>query len=208
MKNKKLIIITAIFFLIINTTYYWEVKLGILAFPAFLLLLVVYLVLIVVLCILIYTVISEKFKNKQRLIEMFFLAFVLVTTFYRPFGFIDFEKLESKNVLEVFREGAANCMTTLNFKDNFTFKEKTVCFGVSEITGNYRISGDTIYFENINRDSREDFNYEFGIIEKMEEFIDKPIVLKLYNNKKDTIGSFFTIRINKLKIKLKSKKAV
>ena len=112
----------------VNTTYYWEGKLGLFAFPAFLILAVIYLGLGVVLIRQIYFLVKEKFTDKTRLINIGLLAIVLTLTFLRPFGLIDFDKLEGDNILIAEREGAANCMTTLKLKDNFTFSERSVCW--------------------------------------------------------------------------------
>lgn len=137
MKNKGLIITTIIFFLTVNTTYYWEGKLGFFKFPAFLILFAIYLALGVALEMQLHLAIQEKLVNKRRHILIGFLTFVLILTFFKPFGIINFDKLEGKNVLVAQREGAANCMTTFKLKNDFTFKELNVCFGVSKVNGTY-----------------------------------------------------------------------
>jgi hypothetical protein len=40
-------------------------------------------------------------------------------------------------------------MTTLKLRDDKTFIERNVCFGVTETTGTYNIKGDTIFFEKV-----------------------------------------------------------
>ncbi len=171
MKNKGLFITTIIFFLTINSTYYWEGKLGIFAFPAFSILVVVYFGLTIALVRQIYFTVKEKFTNKPRLLTIGLLTIVLALTFFKPFGLIDFDKLEGENILVAQREGAANCMTTLKLKNDFTFKERNVCFGVTEIIGPYKISNDTVYFESVKLGKQEDINYEFAIIEELEHYI-------------------------------------
>lgn len=104
MKNKALIITTIIFFLIVNTKYYWEGKLGHFAFPAFLILALIYLGLGVALTRQIYLAQKEKLFDKHRLLLIGFLTIVLVLTFFKPFGIIDFDKLEAENVLVAQRE--------------------------------------------------------------------------------------------------------
>ena len=98
----------------VNTTYYWEGKLGLFAFPAFLLLVVIYAGLGITLVKQLYFLIKEKFVDYQRLLKVGLLTIVLVLTFYKPFGLIDFDKLEGGDILIAEREGSANCMTTLN----------------------------------------------------------------------------------------------
>ena len=163
MKNRGLIIITIIFSLTISTSYYWEGKLGLLAFPAFIFLVVVYFGLVIALIRQTYLAVKEKLSNKSRLITIGFLALVLTITFIKPFGIIDLNKLEGENLLTAQREGAANCTTTFKLKDNFTFKERNVCFGVSEVKGTWSKVGQyfndrpcgkwTYYGENKNIDS-------------------------------------------------------
>ena len=66
LKNKGLIITTIIFFLLVNTTYYWEGKLGLFAFPVFILLAGVFVGLVISFIRQIYFLIKERFSDKQR----------------------------------------------------------------------------------------------------------------------------------------------
>lgn len=205
MKNKGLIITTIIFFLTVNTTYYWEGKLGLFAFPAFLILVVIYLGLGLALIRQIYFAVKEKFADKTRLINIGLLTIVLTLTFLKPFGLIDFDKIEGDNILIAEREGAANCMTTLKLKDNFTFSERSVCFGVTEIKGNYHLQNDTIYFDNVSLGRHENEFYQFAVVEQSKFNKDgKHFDLKLYKLT-DTIGHELRITKNELN-KLKNKK--
>lgn len=99
------------------------------------------------------------------------------------------------------REGSANCTTTFKLKDDFTFREKNICFGITEVKGIYRISNDTIYFDNVKRGKQEDVKYEFGVIEEPQLYTEHPFALRLFKDKKDRIGFFYWIANNKLKIK-------
>lgn len=206
MKNKGIIITTIIFFLTVNTTYYWEGKLGLFAFPAFLILAVIYLGLGVVLIKQIYFLVKEKFTDKTRLINIGLLAIVLTLTFLRPFGLIDFDKLEGNNVLVAEREGAANCMTTLKLKDDFTFSERSVCFGMTETKGKYHLQNDTIYFDNVSVGRYENEFYKFAVIEPSKFNKDgKHFELTRYKSLTDTVGHELWITKNDLN-KLKNKK--
>ncbi len=128
-------------------------------------------------------------------------------TFYKPFGLIDFDKLEGENILIAQTEGAANCTSTLKLKDNFVFKERIVCFGVSEIKGTYKISNDTIYFDYSETTSPENKKYEFAVVEELEHYTENPIALKLYINKTDTIGHYYYIGKNVLQLKPKKRQS-
>lgn len=206
MKNKGLLITTIIFFLTINTVYYWEGKLGLFAFPAFLILAVVYLGLAIALLRQVYFAIKEGFTDKPRLLIIGLLTLVLVLIFFRPFGLIDFDKLEGDNILIAEREGAANCMTTLKLKDDFTFRERNVCFGVTETKGNFRFQNDTIYFDNVSVGRHESEFYKFAVI-KPSKFDNSKFFgyLIRYKDLADTTGHELWITKNELN-KLKNKK--
>ena len=206
MKNKGLLIAIIIFFLTINTTYYWEGKFGFFAFPAFLILVIVYLGLAIALIRQIYLAVKENFSDIPRLLTIGLIALVLVSTFFRPMGLIDFEKLESDAVLIAQREGAANCMTTLKLKDDFTFRERSVCFGVTEIKGNFYLQNDTIYFDKMSVNRHGNEFYVFAIVKPSRLIKDeKHFDLIRYKSLTDTVGYELSISKNEL-YKLKDKK--
>jgi hypothetical protein len=206
MKKKGLIITTIIFFLLIHTTYYWQGKFGLFAFPVFLLLAVVYLGLAIALVRQILLLAKERLADKHRLFNVGLLIVVLVVTFYKPFGLIDFDKLEGDNILLAEREGAANCMTTFKLKEDFTFKEQNVCFGVTEVSGKYHLQNDTIYFDDVNLGRYENVFYKFAVI-KPSRFDNSKILgyLIRYKSLSDTVGHELWITKNELQ-KLKGKK--
>jgi len=205
LKDKKLIITAIAFFLIINTAYYWQGKLGFLALLVFLILFVVFIVLGILLLKEIYYAIVEKFKDKNRLLKIGIVLSILLLTFFKPFGLIDFEKFEGNDILIAKREGVANCMTTLKLKDNNKFTEKSVCFGMNEIKGNYNFKNDTIFFENVSLNLEDDEFYKFAIIKPSKLFGDsKHLALVRFKSIKDTIGSELFIEKNEL-IKLSKK---
>ncbi len=206
LKNKSLIITTIIFFLIINTTYYWEGKLGLWAMPATIILIIVYFALAIALLRQVYFAIREKSKDKSRLITIGLLALVLTLTFIKPFGLINFDILEGDNILIAGREGSANCRTTLKLKDDFTFRESSICFGVTEIKGTYHLQNDTIYFDKVELGRHENEFYTFAVV-KNSKIKDNGnhFALIRYYNLKDTIGHELWITKNDL-YKLKDKK--
>jgi hypothetical protein len=189
MKKYRLIIATTIFFLILNTSYYWEGKLGLFAFPSFILLILIYIGLGISLFRQLYLIIKEKFDNKLRLITIGLLVFVLIITFLRPNGLINFDKFEGGDILVAEREGAANCMTTLKLKDDYTFKERNVCFGVTETIGKYHIKNDTIYFDNVNIGRHINEYYSFGVVKPSKFSKDgKHFDFVRYKSLTDTLG--------------------
>src|SRR6187402_1840516 len=105
MKNKILLLTTFILLLIVNTAFFWEGKLGSFAMVLSLILVVVYGVLIISLLYQIYLAIQEKFKSTQRLISISIAAVVLVLIYFKPYGIINFEKLQGNDLLIAEREG-------------------------------------------------------------------------------------------------------
>jgi len=168
MKHKRLLIATIIFFLLINTTYFWQGKLGMFVMLTSLLLIVSFIVLAVLLLRQIYISIKEKLIDKQRLIVITILTLTLAIPFFFPGGLINFEKFESESILIAQREGTANCLTTLKLKANKKFNERTVCFGSTEITGTYNLKGDTIFFDYDSPSRQENESYKFAIIKNSD----------------------------------------
>ncbi|TCL00096.1 hypothetical protein EV198_3112 [Roseivirga ehrenbergii] len=199
MKQKRLVISTLLLFLIVNTISLWDGKLGFLAFPLFLLLVVVYLILAVLVFRQLFFAIREKFKDKQRLGVIGALTIVLTLILLKPNGLIDFDKLQGEDLLVAEREGAANCMTTLKLKENNTFTERSVCFGVTEIKGNYELKGDTVFFRNVGVSRNKKSYYKFAVIYKSKTNKIKYLGdIVLYDNAKHKTGNELWITKNEL----------
>jgi hypothetical protein len=147
MKGNGLIVATLTFFVLINTSYYWEGKLGILAFPIFFALFIFYIILAFAFLRQLIFLFKETFKDKRRIVITVGLFLVLLLTLFNPSGFIDFDRLAGRDLLVATGEGGGNCITTLKFKEDNKFIEKTFCFGVTEIKGSYEIRKDTIFFK-------------------------------------------------------------
>ena len=157
--------------------------------PAFLILLVVFVGLGVAMLRQLYFAFKEKFKDKHRILTIGILTTVLSLAFFKPFGLIDFDKFEGKDILIAQREGAANCMTTFKLKEDNKFTERSVCFGVTEIKGNYKIENDTIYFENVELGRHENEFYKFAVIRPSKFNNDnKHFDLVRYKDFNDTTG--------------------
>jgi len=132
--------------------------------PVALFLIVFYLGLFVALLRKFFLAIKEKFRDSERLISIAILTTVLILTYFKPFGFIDFEKLQGNDIFIAQQEGAANCMTIFKLKEKNKFREKNICFGTLETTGDYKIQNDTIFFENVKLGRYENGFYKFAII--------------------------------------------
>jgi len=201
MKYKGIILAIAFLLLIVNTTYFWEGKLGLFAFPAFLLLTVFYVVLTVILFRQIILILKNRFNDKKRVAVSALLFAVLLSVYFKPTGFIDFDSLAGKDLLIAEREGGGNCTTTLKLKDNYTFRERSVCFGVNEIKGSYEIKGDSLIFKDIKNERKNGY-YLYALI-KPANFQNEMIIgtLTLYRDKSDSSGLELFIIKNDLKLR-------
>lgn len=198
-KFKGLLITVIIFFLLVNTVYFWEGKLGFLAFIVYLILIVIYIGLFVICFKHLYFSIKEKFKNKPRLIILSILIVVLISTFLKPKGLIDFDNLSGNDLLIASNEGVGNCTTTLKLKDNNKFRIRIICFGVNEIKGTYKVLNDTIFFENKESEVSQNYSYKYAIIKQSKYEINKLVIeFSQVISSKDTIISEFSIMKNEL----------
>ncbi|HEX7846571.1 MAG TPA: hypothetical protein VF476_12290, partial [Chitinophagaceae bacterium] len=113
--------------------------------------------------------------------------------------------LEGKDILVAEREGSANCTTVLKLKDDFTFRERNVCFGITVVKGTFRVVQDTIYFDNVNSGRYGDDFYKFAVI-RPTIFSNSKILSDLvrYRNVNDTAGHLLWITKNELQ-RLKGK---
>lgn len=165
----------------------------------FLLLILYFLVLTGFLVGQAFSAIREKLKNRQRLLLIGIMTVVLGLSFLYPGGLINFSRLESDSVFIAQREGAANCMTTLKLREDKTFIERNVCFGVTETTGIYNIKGDTIFFEKVSLGRHESDFYKFAVIKNRETKSEKNMGdLVRYKNYSDTTGIELWIIKNEL----------
>lgn len=199
-KNKILIAITIIFFLIVNTSYYWKSNLGLISLPISLILFLVYLGLCIITIRYIFLAFKERSKNKKQMFSIGLLLIVLILTFIKPFGIIDFEKFESKNILIAEREGVAGCSMNLKLKENKKFTAKSVCFGMTETIGQYEIKKDTIFFYDIKLGRGEDQFYKFAVLRPSKKFNNsKSFTLLCFKSKNDRIGQGLKVKHNGLK---------
>lgn len=141
---------------------------------------------------------EEKVGNNQRYVTIAVTALVILLVGYRPFGMINFERFESKDLLIAQREGVANCMTTFQLKENKRFRERSVCFGVTTKEGQYSIHNDTITFSDV-RSSRERDFYKFAVIKPPDSLSGGGIAdLVLYRSQQDTTPYKLWITKNEL----------
>jgi hypothetical protein len=187
MKNKGLTIAIILFFLLLNTSYFWEGKLGFFAFLVFLIFIVFYIGMLILFFFQLFYAIRERFNNKYRFLILGLLTFILPLTYLKPHGFINFDKLQGSDLLVAYAEGGGNCSTTLKFKENQRFIERSVCFGIDEDKGTYLLKDDTIFIKSKN--------YKYAIINKdtMNNYY-----LKVYHSFTDTTSLEIGVTKNEL----------
>ena len=203
-KNKTLWITTIAFFLIIQTTYYWEGKTGIFAIPITIALFITYLILFFQLILQIESLAKERFKDKQRIYISSTLLVVLILTACFPWGIIDFEKFEGKDVLIAGWTGSAGCTTSLKFKENGKLNKRVTCFGIRKANCKYYIKNDTIFFVKADDLNIED-QYQFAVIGKSALSFNNQDGLYLFRTKNDTLPQQLIIVYNKLALKKRYK---
>lgn len=142
--------------------------------------------------------VKERYRDTQRILQVGIMVIVLITSLLFPYGIINFEKFESESLLIAQREGAANCMTTLELKSDNTFIERKVCFGLAETKGVYRIVNDTIYFQNVSLGRREKEYYQYAILKKGREASNLIGEIVRYKSSADTTGTVLWIVKNEL----------
>ena len=165
MKQNRLLIASIVFFLLVSTASFWEGKLGLLSLLLPLVLLLCFGGLVIWFSLKVSVLVKEKFKNFQQNLTTGISGLLLTLAVLFSLGIISLEFLEVKSLLIAQAKGAVGCTTTFQLKANGRFKEKSICFGVSEIRGNYRIAGDSIFFENVAIGRGEDDYFDFAILE-------------------------------------------
>lgn len=191
-RSKLIIGIALAFFLLVNTSDLWTDNLGFYAMIFSIILFLTFIGLTIILIIQLLYAFKERFKNRERNLTAIVLVLVLILTVFMPFGIVNFKKFESKDILVAQREGVANCTVTLKLKENNEFAFSNICFGTSMTKGEFKIGGDTIYFQNTKLGRSVENFYEFGIKENENRIM-------LFVNKQDTLGLQLKIIGSKLR---------
>jgi|WetSurMetagenome_2_1015567.scaffolds.fasta_scaffold256671_2 hypothetical protein len=200
MRFKFLQVSLVIFFLVINTAYFWEGFFGLLTIVLWGILIIIYISFSIILLVKLFHAVKDKFKSKNELIDVALLVTILALILIRPYGLINYDRLLGYDILVASAEGGGNCTTTLKLNSRNRFIERSICFGVSDIRGTYKFKNDTIYFKT------HGFKTDFRYLARIEEEISvndnkKDYYLTRYKNLKDTTGySFYITKINLKKI--------
>lgn len=158
MRISKTLIATILIFVIINTQNYWIAKIGFLLLPISLILLVGCFVIFLILVNAVKILHSNK-KSTGEIIQWILSILLLASIIAFPKGIV--EKQYAPTKIKAFKEGVGGCGNTLYLREDSTFLDRSVCFGIQEIEGRYRISNDTIYFNSKN------YKLDYGIIDSI-----------------------------------------
>ncbi len=179
MKKNLIIVLSIIYFLFVNSSYFWEKLPGLWDMVLTGILFLSFVILAIILIFQIIKMIRNKFSSKITIINCIILTTVLTVTALYPLGIVDFRKFEGIDLILAQYEGAANCTTTLKIKKENRFIQRRICFGIDEYYGNYRIDGDTI---KLHYDEKSSFGskYAYGLIKLDSIKNDKNYGLILY----------------------------
>jgi hypothetical protein len=156
----------------------------------------VFIVLLICLLNQLYLASKEKFRDSTRLYLIIIMLTLLCLIAFRPFGIINYESYESKDVLTASRGGVAGCTFLIKLKENKTFYMRSICFGVDKISGTYTLRRDTIWLAYSTRNNDK---YQFALLKPSIISNDrKDLDINLYRSPKDTIPFIMTVRKNEL----------
>ena len=181
MKLSKTLIFAIILVVVVNTQFLWEGELGFLTFLIDFILFVCVVVLFVLFVKKGYKLVREKVRNRRDVVEL--VAYIrvrgllpvnwnrrdvveLVAIFgilciiaVWPYGIIQRTDIESPAIMKASRRGVAGSSYALYLKEDGTFRDRQICFGVYDETGTYRISNDTIYFFS------DDYQFDYAVMD-------------------------------------------
>jgi hypothetical protein len=122
-----------------------------------------------------------------RIVSIIIGGLVLLTTYIKPYGLIDFTQFEPETKLEASRKGGGNCNQKLKLYVDQTFTERERCFSTSTTKGNWKLLNDTIYFSNVSKGASIEEYYSMAII-KQSSISGSMKSLHRFKSKNDTIG--------------------
>ena len=168
--------------LIVNTSYFWENLPGLFDITILFLTLLGFIILFVFFINQLIKGITEKFKNRIRILNLLISLTVLILTYLYPFGFIKFEDVfDGENIFFAQYEGTINGTVSLKLKKEKQFIEKSVYFGVDNYKGSYEVKNDTLF---LTYDNKSNFNEDMSFCIEDKKFKNH---LLYYRNINDTI---------------------
>ena len=165
MKLSKPLIFTILLLLAVNTQFLWTERMLVffpLAFFIYSMLFICVIALFVCFVRKVYRLIKGTDRTKQNGIECLVMAATLCLIVAYPLGIVRGpQEEEVPTKFKAFHEGGGGCGSTLYFREDGSFVDRSVCFGIKETKGSYRISNDTIYF------SCDDFAFDYAVMDSV-----------------------------------------
>ena len=165
MKLSKPLIFSILLFLAVTTQFLWAKKVWVFilyALGAYSLLFICVVALFVCFVRKVYRLIKGTDRTKQNGIECLVMAATLCLIVAYPLGIVRGpQEEEVPTKFKAFHEGGGGCGSTLYFREDGSFVDRSVCFGIEEKKGSYRISNDTIYF------SCDDFAFDYAVMDSV-----------------------------------------
>lgn len=155
----KTLLAAILLFVLVNTRYFWETKVSVLLLP--LTLLIAISGLIILLLTLRKAILFFRYKEKNNLAILLSLVLLLCLLIKYPEGIIDFRRFESPTTLKAYREGVGGGGDMLYLREDSTFIDRYVMFGIDEQKGRYRIANDTIFFNS------DEIKIDYGLIDSV-----------------------------------------
>ena len=202
MRTKHLYIIVIIFFLLVQTEYYWGNNLGWFAIIWFFAMQALLVVFCGILVYQLFKLATERPFTGKRLLAIFLLSFVLLSTYLRPWGLIEFEKYETPPVLKAKAKGGGGCNNVLRLYNDSSFIDDSRCFGTERTRGKWRYSNDTIYFYEIRPGTLQETYFEFAIIKETGD--NRHQYLRRYQDRNDPHGRRMNVLHNDIQLTQKA----
>lgn len=199
MKNKGLLILSLIFFLLFNVLSYWDEYIGFWGIPLAVILGLIFLFIGFSLLNQAFIAVKEKSSDKTRLRSMVYVVLILCFTLLDPLRWIRKKEPTLNSLLVAAREANAVCGIKILLMENQQFIKEDICFGVEKTTGSYYIKQDTIHFKDAIHDGNATDFYSFAVIETTSTQHGRFGTLFLYKSQNDTVPGFLFITKNELK---------
>ncbi|MEP7198128.1 MAG: hypothetical protein ABI851_16540 [Saprospiraceae bacterium] len=182
MKRKKIILLLITFLVAIwNFQYFLSYIKGLYTIFVWIIGPILWLLLLTIGVFQIIRLVVEREKHFDRLKISLIIFSMLILTFSKPLGVINWEKYEDENFLVATMTGTANCKTIMQLKPNNKFKYVSICFGKDFYFGRYDVKGDTIYLHSEKRTPYMDRN-SYALLAKSGNKLDEYRRLWLYQN--------------------------
>lgn len=200
MKPKTSIIVFIIYFIIINTQYYWEQNIGFIVIVFATINFILFISFLFLVVSHLFSLFKKEKRTPIRIISIIIGTLVLLTTYLKPYGIIPFEKFEPSPLLTASNTGGGNCNTQLKLYENNKFVEKQRCFSISTTKGNWKLVNDTIYFSNVRIGIGLKEYYKFSILRNSSSTKSRHRIIR-YKDNTDSIGNSLWITKNELMTK-------